>query len=144
LALLLSASVNQPNIGQTQVVESSPIVQAASADVLQSLGASAITVTATDTKEYVKAYFADIPILAEIAHCESRFTQFLKSGDVLRGEVDPDDVGVMQINEKYNGNTAQALGYNIYTLEGNLAFGRWLYEHKGTQPWSASQGCWDR
>jgi hypothetical protein len=89
----------------------------------------------------VKEYFSDIPILAEIAHCESNYTQIGKDGEVMRG-TNPDDVGVMQINEYYNGDSSAKLGYDIETLEGNLAFARHLYREYGTQPWKASSKCW--
>jgi hypothetical protein len=63
-------------------------------------------------------------------------------GSVLRGVVVHQDIGVMQINEDYQGALASALGYNIYTLEGNVAFAQWLYNQEGAQPWSSSSGCW--
>lgn len=89
----------------------------------------------------VKEYFSDIPILAEIAHCESNYTQIGKDGEIMRG-TNPDDVGVMQINEYYNGDSSAKLGYDIETLDGNLAFARHLYLQYGTQPWKASSKCW--
>jgi len=95
-----------------------------------------------NVKAFVTQYFADTPILARIAGCESQFRQFDKDGQVLRGEVVHQDVGVMQINETYQGALASALGYNIYTLQGNAAYGKWLYDHEGAQPWSSSSGCW--
>jgi hypothetical protein len=97
-----------------------------------------------NVKAYVMQYFADTPILAHIAGCESQFRQFDKNGQVLRGVAVHEDVGVMQINETYQGALASALGYNIYTLEGNVAFGKWLYDHQGAQPWSSSSACWAR
>ena len=78
------------------------------------------------TKEKVKEYFADIPIMAEVAYCESRFRQFNENGNVLRGIENSSDVGVMQINEKYHAATAVKLGINLYTLEGNMAYARYL------------------
>ena len=92
--------------------------------------------------EYVKKYYAENPILAKIAKCESHYRQFDKDGKVLRGEEVYEDVGVMQINETYHATKAKELGYNIYSLDGNLAFGQYLYDMEGTQPWSASRSCW--
>lgn len=96
------------------------------------------------TKEKVEEYFADIPVLIDVAYCESRFSQFNSDGSVKRGMVNPADVGVMQINEKYHLETAQKLGLNIHTLEGNMAYGRYLYEREGTTPWKYSSGCWNQ
>ena len=96
------------------------------------------------TEEIVREYFADTPILAEIAGCESRFRHYDKNGDVIRGELTPKDVGVMQINEYYHGKTVDILGYNIYTLEGNMAYAKWLYEQEGTTPWNSSKYCWGK
>jgi hypothetical protein len=96
------------------------------------------------TEAQVKAYFEETPILAEIAFCESRFRHFDKNGNVLRGVQNSQDVGVMQINEKYHLDTAQKLGLNIYTLEGNMAYGKYLYDTQGTRPWNYSSHCWGK
>jgi hypothetical protein len=80
--------------------------------------------------------------MIDIAFCESRFRQFNKSGDVLRGEVNSDDVGVVQINTYYHQKDALALGFDIMTLEGNMAYGKYLYEKQGTRPWNSSKPCW--
>jgi hypothetical protein len=93
---------------------------------------------------YVRAYFAKTPILAEIAFCESRFTHFTKTGEVVQGRQVPADTGVMQINKTYHLKTAQKLGINLDTLEGNLAYAKYLYDTQGVQPWSASQPCWGK
>ena len=92
----------------------------------------------------VRAYFSDIPVMAEVSRCESQFRQYDKSGETIRGKVNAKDVGVMQINERYHLKRAQKLGYDLYTVEGNLAYGRLLYEEQGTQPWSASSPCWGK
>lgn len=90
----------------------------------------------------VREYFSDEPVLAEVARCESTFRQFDSSGHVVRGEADSNDVGIMQINERYHLERARALGYDIYTLQGNMAYARYLYEMEGTKPWKASKPCW--
>lgn len=95
-------------------------------------------------EEYLKKNFADTPILVEIAKCESEFRQFHKNGDLLRGRVDNADVGVMQINERYHLETSKKLGFNIHTIEGNIAYAKYLYEKSGSKPWSASQPCWGK
>jgi hypothetical protein len=94
--------------------------------------------------EYLQKNFADTPILVEIAKCESEFRQFNKNGDLLRGRVDNADVGVMQINERYHLEDSKKLGFNIHTIEGNVAYAKYLYEKSGSKPWSASQPCWGK
>ena len=94
--------------------------------------------------EYVSAYFADIPVMIDIAKCESRFKQFDKDGSVHRGVVNDQDVGVMQINEHYHLETSTKLDIDIYTVEGNVAYAKYLYEKEGTQPWVSSSPCWNK
>lgn len=96
------------------------------------------------TEEKVKDYFKEVPILAEVARCESEYRQFNSDGSVLRGIQNRQDVGVMQINEKYHLSTSQKLGINIYTLEGNMAYATYLYETQGTRPWEYSSKCWGK
>lgn len=95
-----------------------------------------------NTEEIVKEYFKNTPLLAHISYCESRFTQFDKNGEIFRGRQNPDDVGVMQINTKYHLKESKKLGMDIYTLKGNLEYGKYLYEHQGSAPWNASSPCW--
>lgn len=93
-------------------------------------------------ESYVRAYFVETPILAEIAKCESTFRQVGKDGQVLRGEVNGSDLGLLQVNEYYHGERALDLGYDLTTVDGNLAYGKYLYDKEGTKPWSASEKCW--
>lgn len=95
-----------------------------------------------DIEAHVRDYFSDIPILAEVARCESHFRQFGKNGQVIRGIENPKDVGIMQINEHYHLKESKKLNLDIYTVEGNLAYARYLYEKQGARPWMASSGCW--
>ncbi len=97
-----------------------------------------------DIEAYVREVTAQDPILAEVARCESTFRQYGKDGKVIRGIANPQDVGVMQINERYHAERALKLGYDIYTVEGNVAYGKFLYSKYGTDPWSASLPCWSR
>ncbi|HVU06185.1 MAG TPA: hypothetical protein VHE10_00075 [Candidatus Paceibacterota bacterium] len=96
------------------------------------------------TEAYVRDYFKDTPILAEVARCESTFRQFGSDGNVIRGKVNKDDVGVMQINTYYHEDTAESLGLDIYTIDGNLAYGKHLYEKFGLDPWKSSSKCWKK
>ena len=96
------------------------------------------------TEHYVRQYFSDIPIMIQIAKCESHFRQLDRDGEIHRGIVNDADVGVMQINEFYHLDTAQKKNYNIYTVEGNTAYARDLYQRQGTAPWSSSKACWGK
>lgn len=97
-----------------------------------------------DIEKFVREYFAETPILAEIAKCESHFRQTDSNGDVMRGKRNRYDVGVMQINELYHLDTAIKLDIDIHTLEGNLAYAKYLYEKQGARPWLASSACWSK
>jgi hypothetical protein len=96
------------------------------------------------TEQYVRQYFSDIPIMIQIARCESHFRQLDSNGDIHRGVVNKADVGVMQINEFYHLDQSVKKDYDIYTLEGNTAYARDLYEREGTQPWASSKPCWGK
>ena len=91
---------------------------------------------------YLREKYADAPILVEVARCESTFRQFDSNGQVIRGKVNDQDVGVMQINERYHSEDAKKLGIDIYSIEGNVAFAKRLYDKFGTSPWSSSKACW--
>ena len=90
----------------------------------------------------VREYFSDIPIMAEIARCESSYRHIHQDGSVLRGYVDQNDTGVMQINLYYHDYSARNLGLDLENFYDNMAYARYLYERKGTQPWTASVPCW--
>lgn len=98
----------------------------------------------TDTETIVREYFKDIPVMIQVARCESQFRHTLADGSVLQGRVDSDDTGVMQINKRYHLKTAIELGLDLDDVYDNLAYARDLYERKGTQPWDASSACWGR
>jgi hypothetical protein len=81
--------------------------------------------------------------MRRIAWCESKYHHTdPQSGQIIRGFVNRNDIGIMQINETYHGKAAQALGIDLYSLDGNLRYARYLYDREGTRPWSSSQPCW--
>lgn len=96
------------------------------------------------TEEYVREYFKDIPIMIQIAKCESTFRQLKANGEVHRGRVNNADVGVMQINEYYHLDTAEKKDLDLYTIVGNTAYARDLYMREGTKPWASSKACWGK
>lgn len=89
------------------------------------------------------------PALVPICTCESgrgigHPVQFNADGSVRRGLVNPQDVGMCQINEHYHLKASQSLGMDIYTEAGNIEYANWLYEREGTTPWNWSKSCWGR
>ena len=94
------------------------------------------------TEAIVRSYFEDIPIMIEVARCESTFRHELADGSVLQGRVDNDDTGVMQINKRYHEASAIAMELDLEDIYDNMTYARHLYERQGTQPWSASMPCW--
>lgn len=106
-----------------------------------------MTTQAENTSAYIapkevivkeKLKFEDFPLLMRICKAESGNRQFNSKGDVLRGHVEPSDVGYCQINEAINNDLARRLGYDIYTEEGNKAFAVHLFTTRGYAPWMAS------
>lgn len=93
-----------------------------------------------DVEARVREYFADIPSMVAIARCESGFRQFGSDGMVL---FDPSYrmIGVFQVSSLHLPHSVE-MGNDIMTLEGNLAYARYLYNANGIDPWMSSFGCW--
>ncbi len=106
-----------------------------------------------DDPGYVLAYkdlvieeFGQDSVMVDIARCESTYKQYEivdNTIKVLRGKMNPADVGLFQINVDNHELTIQRGGYNIYTPKGNIEFAKYLYEKYGTRPWNASKKCWN-
>jgi hypothetical protein len=122
-----------------------------------------LPVTPTSTKlnagqnlalDETSSLFAGYPLLERISACESTGNpngiprQFLSDGSILWGN-DPKtglpihrDVGATQINSWVWLTTAQKMGDDLFTLQGNVTFAKYLFDTYGSAPWSASRGCW--
>jgi len=100
------------------------------------------TASASSTEEQVRAFFEDAPVMSQIAKCESGFRQFNTDGTLLRGGREGGMVGVFQFHERIHLASALALGHDLATLEGNLAYAKHLYETSGTAPWNSAKSCW--
>jgi hypothetical protein len=85
----------------------------------------------------VVAAFSDVPDMVSIAECESNFRQFTDAGSVFRGGADGEMVGVFQFYEKVHDLPAAKLGFDIETLEGNIAYAQYIYKESGTSPWAS-------
>lgn len=82
------------------------------------------------------------PILQKICKAESSNRQFKENGRVVRGKINPSDIGICQINEPIWNDRAIELGYNIYTEEGNKAMALYIFNNYGTDPWNSSKANW--
>jgi hypothetical protein len=94
------------------------------------------------------------PLLERISACESTGDvnatprQFLPDGSVLwgngptTGKPMKRDEGILQVNSWVWGKLAASMGDDLATEAGNLAFGKWLFDKQGSEPWNASKGCW--
>lgn len=89
----------------------------------------------------VRSEFTDAPAMVEVARCESGFRQFRADGSVLMGGAGGGMIGVFQIN-RIHLPQARALGMDVMTLQGNVAYARYLYESSGSTPWLSSAYCW--
>ncbi|MBI1974367.1 MAG: hypothetical protein HYS51_00700 [Candidatus Zambryskibacteria bacterium] len=95
-----------------------------------------------NVEKFLNDYFADIPLLAKIGSCESHNRHFNSRGEVLRGEKNTYDRGVMQINILYHQEKARKMGFDLSNIDDNVAFARYLYEKFGAKPWKSSSACW--
>ena len=92
------------------------------------------------------------PLLKRACSCESwgdpdkEPRQFLPDGSVIRGQTTPDDIGMCQINTKWDvhGKRLSELKLNVYTIEDNIKFALMLYKEQGMRPWEASKSCWQK
>lgn len=95
-------------------------------------------------EEYVHEEFKDIPVMIDIARCESRFRQYDSAGKVLKNPTSS-AMGVFQVMASLHAGPAKTnLGLDIYSLEGNAGYARYLYERNGTRDWNASKHCWGK
>lgn len=128
----------ETNVDQPSTSSQTPIISTNTEEHAK----SATTLTTKEVENKVRNFFKDDPLLVEIAKCESHFRQYDKEGNLYRGKINKGDIGVMQINEYYHADKSQELGLNIETLDGNLAYAKYLYKKEGSKPWSASAPCW--
>ena len=100
---------------------------------------SGATTTTIVTRDSIKAklikVFGGDSVMIDIASCESGYRQFNSDGSVHRGETNPRDVGTYQINEHFWLEESKRLGFDIYTIDGNIAMAKYIYQHHGSQPW---------
>jgi hypothetical protein len=99
--------------------------------------------TLAESEATVRAYFSDIPVMIAVAKCESSFREFNDNGTVMHGGYGNSMVGIYQIDPSVHRAKALSLGFNIDTIDGNIGYARYLYNHLGTTPWLSSFSCWN-
>lgn len=89
------------------------------------------------------------PALKRVCSCESTGKpnnepqQFEADGSVKKGKQNPLDTGMCQINLHYHQATAERMGLDLFTEEGNIEYANWLYAREGLTPWNWSRSCWE-
>ena len=89
-----------------------------------------------------------LPAMKPICGCESAGSptktpiQFNPDGSVLHGRIHYPDTGSCQLNGNVWRASAEALGYDIDTRDGNYAMANHIYQMEGTRPWNPSRSCW--
>ncbi len=111
--------------------------------VAQAQGLAQPMPQAQSVQEYVKEYFADEPVMYAIAGCESNYRQYDADGSILRNS-HSSALGLFQIMQSTHEKTAAQLGIDIYTIQGNAAYAKYLYDQEGTAPWASSKACWGK
>lgn len=94
-----------------------------------------------DVKSLIERAFPNDPIMVQVAMCESGMRQFDANGEVVRGIYHPPDTGLFQVNSAVWGKKAIELGYDIFTLEGNIKMAQYILKVQGLNAW-VSHGCW--
>jgi hypothetical protein len=136
---VFSSIYGAPTVALADGISTSPTI----APLTRIEGATnTILPTRQEIEQLAKEFFRNDPILVDIARCESQFRQFDVNGNVLKGKVNKGDLGLMQINKYYHADTAKELGFNLRTLEGNMAYAQYLYDKEGVKPWISSSDCW--
>lgn len=90
----------------------------------------------TGNRAAVEKIFGATSPMISVAQCESGFQQYTAKGATFTGSRGQ-YVGVFQISKGHIP-TAKKLGFDIYTLEGNLGYAKYMYDRQGLGPW---KGC---
>lgn len=85
-------------------------------------------------EERVREEFKDVPIMIEVARCESKFKNLpSKTGDF----------GPFQINQVHLPEL-DTLNLTREDVDDNIMFARVLYTRSGLKPWENSKWCWGK
>ena len=89
-----------------------------------------------EVESEINKIFPDMPIMKDIAKCESGLRQYSNNFVPLRGGKGGNYIGVFQLAESHS-QAARAMGFDIYSLEGNVGYAKVMYDAQGTAPWVA-------
>src|SRR3989344_7323630 len=110
--MLLLSIFYGPGTADAKIIDSSistALVSVHDPAIVDGMALAAPLGNSRTSESDVREYFKDIPILAEIAKCESQFRHIGESGNIIRGKVNDSDIGVMQINTYYHEKTADKM-----------------------------------
>lgn len=84
-----------------------------------------------------KQYGVNAELATRIIKCESH-----NNPNAIGYNAHSEDIGLFELNTKYQEPTAIKMGYDIYVPYQNLEYGMWLLSTSGSQPWAWSKKCW--
>jgi hypothetical protein len=92
--------------------------------------------TPAKVESLIRDYFPDAPIMVKVAQGESGLKHWHNDGRVVRGIVDKDDTGLMQINNRYWGEEAARLGLDYEnSIVDNVRMARHIMDTQGITAW---------
>lgn len=100
-----------------------------------------------ETQEVAEDTVELVPAMKPVCACESAGSpdaeprHYLPDGTVIRGHVNPNDIGACQINLTYHQDTAESMGLDLFDRDDNIRYANWLYRQEGFQPWHWSKPC---
>lgn len=103
---------------------------------LEALELDETQLTPEEIKAKISEVFANDPIMIDVAKCESGFRQFNNDGTVLTSS-NGLYIGIFQIDPAIHAEYALSLGMDVYTIDGNIAYAKNLYDAQGPTPWPA-------
>ena len=98
----------------------------------------------TSIVEEIDAVFgSDALKMRQVAMCESNMREYDPNSPdgLLHGVVNPDDIGIFQINLDQHKPELEATTTDIKTAHGNIMFAKYLFDKYGLAPWKPSQPC---
>ena len=85
-------------------------------------------------EDRVRREFEDVPIMIEVARCESGF----KNVPSVSGDFGPFQINQVHLEEM------KLMGLNRIDVDDNLKFARILYARNGLRDWKNSEHCWGK
>lgn len=102
-------------------------------ETIESVETKIVDTSPEALKSLIRHEFNGDEDMVKIAHCESGTRHFTKSGEVIRSHTN--DVGIMQINVATWEKTADQMGIDIYSLDGNIEMAKHVLKVQGKTAW---------